>query len=146
MKISIDIDNYLSEDEIKNCCCKAIYDICRSLVLGKDLETFITNSCYKSVWDIVDQSIESEKGLESIISERITRIIENLSSYSVFRHKDEFNNYESVGQKILDNAVKNSRDLIRDKVEEIIDEYPFDELKSDIKDVVYECISDRLGF
>lgn len=98
------------------------------------------------MWDIVDQSIESEKGLESIISERVTRIIENLSSYSVFRHKDEFNNYESIGQKILDNAVANSRDLIRSKVEEIIDEYPFDELKSDIKDVVYECISDRLGF
>jgi hypothetical protein len=83
--------------------------------------------------------------LEEILKEKITEVIRELSTYTVFRRKSEWEKEESIAYKTLQEEVVNNRPLIKDKVENIIKNYPFDELKRDeIGDVIYQCVMDKL--
>ena len=143
MKIELNLEDYLTDEEIKNACEKAIYTNTYNKLAALDIDTVIANSSYRIIWKVLDEKFD--KNLEEILCKKCEDIINNLSSFSVFRNKDSFNSKKSVGQEILDQKVKESEGLIEKKINEIIESYDFNELKESIGDLVYQCIMDKLS-
>lgn len=145
MKIEIDVNEVLTQEEIKETCINAIESVivARYRSSESELNRLISNLSYQVVWDMVDRQIDGS--LDEKIRSKVTDAIDSLTSFSVFREKDVWGGKESIGQKILNEEIANSRPLIKEKVEKIISNYHFNELKNDeIGDVVYQCIMDRL--
>ena len=142
--MEIDITKYLSDDEIQSCILQEIRTQIRGIYNSEsDVQRLVSNLTYKIVFDMVDPLLEG--GLENFLREKVKEKIENLSSYEIFRRADAWERSASKAQEILDDESEKARPLIRERVEKIIAEHPFDTLKRDeIGDVVYQCIMDRL--
>ena len=122
MNIEINMHDYLSDDDIKDVLRKAIYDeIKESISYDKSLTTFIANLSYKYVFKMVDEIVKENigTGIEDSIKQKVPEIINDLSSYSIFRAKDNWQE-ESIGQKLLNEAVIKNKDLLEDKVKELL--------------------------
>ena len=145
MNIEVNIHDYLSDDDVKDVLRKAIYDeIKESIRYDKSLTTFISNLSYKYVFNMVDEIVKESigTGIEESIKQKVPEIINDLSSYSIFRAKDNWQT-ESVGQKLLNEAVIENKDLLKDKVKELlVKEYNKYNAGQDfanlMSDVVYE--------
>lgn len=125
----------VGKDAIKQC----IHDTYRK---ESDVQKLITNLSYKEVFAMVDDTINDD--LETMIREKVIKLIDELSSYSVFRNADSFEK-ASKGYIIMEDETEKARPLIKERVEEIIKEYPFHELDRDeIGDIIHDCIMDRL--
>lgn len=145
MELKIDISEYLSSEEIKECCKDAI----KSAIYGRysrseaETDRLITNLAYEFVWKMIDEEVGG--GLEKMIRSKTIEAIEKLSEYSVFRVRSAWDRQESIGHKILEEEVSASRPLIKARVKQIISDYPFHELDRDeIGYVVHDCIMERL--
>lgn len=143
VKFDINVNDYLSSKEIK----EVIEDEIRKIIYRKyrnegDLDRLIINLSYRYVFEIIDKHFDGN--LSNILKEKIVEIINNLSSYVVFKDGDIYGNKESVGKKILNEEVSNSRELIKSNIERIINDYPYDEIKETIGDSIYDCIMNRL--
>ena len=143
MKIDLNLEDYVTDEEIKNACEKAIYANTYNRLASLNIDTVISNSSYKIIWKVLDEKFD--KNLEEILCKKCEDVINSLSSFSVFRDKDEFNSKKSIGQKILDEKIVESEDLIKRRVNEIIEEYDFNELKEHIGETIYNCIMDKLS-
>lgn len=140
MRTEINIEDYITDERIT----EIIEEELRNIIQRKwnnELSTLLSNVSYRNVFSKVDELLEDDKNAEDIIVEKTKNIIQDLKSYSVFRSKDEYITKEdSVGQKILNEAVKDNKSLIEKRVVEIINNYDFRELKDDIDSTIYECI------
>ena len=66
-------------------------------------------------WAKINEEIPD---FEIQIKEKVKNIIENLSDYCVFKEKSVFEK-ESLGQKLLNNAVEENKNILNEKVIEI---------------------------
>lgn len=145
MKVNIDINEFISKDEIKKAVLSEIQNLVRIQFSGSEvnLNRLIANLSCTYVFDMVNQQFSGE--LETILKNKITDVINGLSTYSVFKRKDAWEREESVAYIALQEEMTNARPLIKNRVEQIINEYPFNELDHDeIGEVVYQCVTDRL--
>lgn len=142
MKFDINIEDYLSEEEIKGIVEDELRDaISQQLRTNHDIDTRITSISYRYVWDMVnDLYKEYDVDFEKMLLEKIKSIIDGLTSYSVFREANAYGDKISVGQEMLNRIVEESRPQIEKRVSEIINNYDFRELKEDISDTIYDCI------
>lgn len=140
MKTEINIENYLTDERIKEIIEEELREVIR-LKWNNELSILLSNISYHNVFSKVDEFLEDNKSAEDIIAENTMNIIQNLSSYSVFRSKDEYTRREdSLGQKIMNKAIEDNKSLIEKRVVEIINNYNFTELKDDIDFTIYECV------
>lgn len=145
MNITIDVYSIASEEEIKEAALNAIQSIILHQFSGaeENMNRLITNLAYSFVYEMVDKQYDGK--LDEFLKAKIPEVINGLSPYTVFRQKDAWQRDDSVAYKALQEEMANSRPLIKARVEKIIDEYPFNELRHDeIGDVIHECIMDRL--
>lgn len=143
MDININIENYLTPEEIKNECKEAVRDAIYTQY-GKSenaLNRLLINLSYCYVFNMIDEAVDGN--LETIIKEKIIEIINDLHSYHVFRSGD-YGTPESKGYKIIEEEVEKQREHIKQKIYEIIEQYDFQGLKNHISDMIYECIEDKL--
>lgn len=145
MEVSIDVYDVASEEEVK----EAVLDVVRSLVVRQfsgaeeNLNRLIANLSYSYVFEMVNQQFDGN--LNELLKSKIVDIINNLSTYTVFQKKDAWEKEDSVAYKALQEEMTNARPLIKNRVEHIIQEYPFHELDQDeIGEVIYQCIMDKL--
>lgn len=115
MRTEINIEDYITDERIT----EIIEEELRNIIQRKwnnELSTLLSNVSYRNVFSKVDELLEDDKNAEDIIVEKTKNIIQDLKSYSVFRSKDEYITKEdSVGQKILNEAVKDNKSLIEDR-------------------------------
>lgn len=137
MNIEIDIMDYVSEDEIKDAILGSIANYARQQTEGWYTRV-LTNVAYHEIFDEIDKELESTTAKE-IIKSKVKELISEDNMYGIFRDKRMYG-YNSVGQEILEECVKDNRDLINKRVVEKINDYPFRELEDEIGDVIYECI------
>ena len=72
-------------------------------------------------------------------------VIEGLSSFTVFRKADVWERKNSVAYDILEEECRNARPLIRQRVEQIVNEYKFPQLERDeIMYTIADVLTDRL--
>ena len=141
--VTVNIGNLVSDEELSEIF-KEEYraEIRRFLRNGKDLERILTNAVYLSMYRFIDKCCHG-KGKEKI-RERVYKAIEEVPYYFVFQ-TSEWHRPENYGYRLLMDVVKESRPQIEQRVNEIIAAYPFHELdQTEIGDVIYNCIMDRL--
>ena len=145
MNIEINVEEYLSPDDIKQCARLAIIDQVKSIYNREsDIQRLISNLSYQELFDQIEE-VMGEGDIKPILVGKIREIIDSFSSYNVFREADVWGGKQSIGSRILHEEVEASRPRIRARIDQIIDEYPFNELDRDaIGEEVYECIMGRL--
>lgn len=142
--MEIQVEKYLSEDEIKEIVKEEVrYNIQSIIKKENSLDRILSNTYYKTVWLMVEETLGEDEKLKDLIRFHVERIIKELSNYSVFRNKDYYEN-ESLGQTLLNQAVIDSKDLIKDKVTEIIKDLDKDDLRFRLEDLMYQIVEERL--
>lgn len=135
--MEIKIENYLSDDEIKEIVKEELREEIKSSIKRNGATRFISNMGYGNVLEIINEEIPN---YEQEIKEQVKKVIDNLSSFSVFRKADLIEREDSLGQKYLEEAVSNNKELINNKVIEIIEELD----KQDIADEICSMLEDKV--
>ena len=113
--MEINIMDYLSEKEIGECIKEELKKQISNYINKVGVDTFISNISYINVFKKIDEEIPD---FEIQIKEKVKNIIENLSDYCVFKEKSVFEK-ESLGQKLLNNAVEENKNILNEIVKEI---------------------------
>lgn len=132
MEVKVNVEDYLSEDEIKDLCKDAILSNITYKFEHSKIDDILSNVGYKIVWEMVDKQVPN---YTEMITNKVVDIINNLTSYSVFRDVNCYDKSKSEGQKILDQTVKNHMDIIDTKVKNILTN---EDIRYKIMDIVYD--------
>ncbi len=148
MTIEININDYLSKEEIKEECKNAIRDLLYNTYKNEAcMDTLISNLSYEFLFKQISECIN--KDAETLIRNKVIELLENdyTIKYELFRKANAWERKASVGYEILTQAIKDSENLIREKVTAAINDYDFgnsQEIYDKIMDCITSIIDDRL--
>lgn len=138
MNINIDIKDYVSEEEIKDIINDEIRRIVRYYLNNEaELSRIITNISYKELWKQIELEVPN---CEKILKEKTIERIRNISDYDIFRRKDAYIAEDSLATKLIDECVKENKNIINDKIKDIFNELSNSDLKYDIQGILEEYI------
>lgn len=135
--MEINIENYLSDIEIKNIIIEEFREEIQKSIRRTGVSRFIANLAYQNVFEEINKEAPN---FENEIKEKTKEVIENLTSYSVFRKKDLVDNEDSLAQKYLEQSVENNKDIIENKVKDILNNLS----KTDISYEISSIIEDKI--
>jgi hypothetical protein len=135
--MSINIEDYLSDSEIKEMVKEELREQIKFSIKRSGVNTFISNIGYHNVFEIINEEIPN---YEEMVKEKTKEVINQLTSFSVFRKADLVDREDSLGQKYLEEAVTNNKELINNKVIEIINALK----KQDIADEICSILEDKI--
>ena len=143
--MDIEIKDYLNQEEIKEICKDALYQKIREDMRKLNVNDIIANISYAEVAAMVDTHLGEDNYCKKTIAQKTQQIIENLSSYSVFRKADAWERKNSIAYDIMEEECRAARPLIKKRVEQIINEYNFPQLERDeIMYTIADVLTDRL--
>lgn len=133
--MNINIKDYLSDDEIKQIVKEEFRNKVQENLSCNGVTTWIANIGYRNVFEIINTEIPQ---YESLVKEKTKEAIEGLTSYSVFRKKDLVDNEDSLGQKYLEQAVENNKEIINEKIINIFNELGKRDIAYEIENIISE--------
>lgn len=134
----MNIKDYISEEEIKDIINDEIRRIVRYHLNNEaELSRIITNISYKELWKQIELEVPN---CEKILKEKTVERIRNISDYDIFRRKDAHGTKDSLATKLIDECVKENKNIINDKVKNIFNELSNSDLKYDIQGILEEYI------
>lgn len=145
MEVTIKLEDYLSEEEIKEIAKEQIaYSIREKFRKESDVERIITNLSYEFLFKAVSEAVGKDSF--ELIKSKVTELLEDDSHirYCLWRKKDAWENEESPAITILNKAIEDNRGLIENRVFEMVSNYNFNEAKDEIYDVVCNAIEKQL--
>jgi len=142
--ISIDIDNYLSEEEKKEFAIEAFKEAIKATIfkgkqgvqLDSDIQRIIGNISHSIVMEEVQKHIPNCE--ELIKKKTLDIIIKNDFTYQVFKKKDAWHTEESLAVTYMNETINANKELFQKRIKETIENY---DLSKDIADQ----ISDEFG-
>ena len=133
--MSIDIKDYVSEEEIKDIIVDEIRRSVRYHLNNEaELSRIITNISYKELWKQIELEVPN---CETLLKQKTIERIRNISDY---RRKDAYGTEDSLATKLIDECVKENKNIINDKVKNIFNELSNSDLKYDIQGILEEYI------
>ena len=139
------IEDYLDEQDIKEICKDALYQKIREDMRELNVNDIIANISYAEVAAMVDTYVGEDDFCKKEIPKKVHRIIDELSTYTVFRKADAWERKNSIAYDIMEEECRASRPLIKARVEQIINEYSFPQLERDeIMYTIADVLTDRL--
>ena len=143
--MDIKIEDYLSEEEIKEICENVLYQKIREDMRNLNVNDIIANISNAEVEAMVDTYVGEDDFCKKEIPKKVHRIIDELSTYTVFRKADAWERKNSIAYDIMEEECRASRPLIKARVEQIINEYSFPQLERDeIMYTIADVLTDRL--
>ena len=143
--MDIEIKDYLTPDEIKEICKDAVYQKVRDDMRGLNINDIIANISNADVEAMVDAYVGEDDFCKTEIPKKVRNVIENISTYTVFRKADVWERKNSIAYDIMQEECRASRPLIKARVEQIINEYNFPQLERDeIMYTIADVLTDRL--
>lgn len=143
METTIDIKNYLTEEEIRNIC----EDQLRSSIAyqfrqEREITRLISNLSYEFMFKV----ISSEIGCDSfeLILKKVKELIEKGSDirYLLFHRANDYDKIDSPSITMINKALKDNEDLIRTKVVEAISKYSINE--DEFREFILSVIDEKL--
>lgn len=122
MKIEININDYISEEEKKQIAINAFKESIReSLENTTTIEKIISNAAHYAVFQAIDEAVGAENNKEIIVEKTKKLINENDLSRYTFRY-NTFHNKEatSVASILLEKTIKDNEELFKEKILETI--------------------------
>ena len=143
--MDIKIEDYLDEQEIKEICKDALYQKIREDMRELNVNDIIANISYAEVAAMVDTYVGEDNFCKKEIPQKVHRVIDELSTYTVFRKADAWERKNSIAYDIMQEECRASRPRIKARIEQIIDEYDFPQLeRSEIMYTIADVLTDRL--
>ena len=143
--MDIEIKDYLNQEEIKEICKDALYQKIREDMHGLNVYDIIANISHADVDAMVDAYVGEDDFCKTEIPKKVRNVIENLSTFTVFRKADAWERKNSIAYDIMQEECRASRPLIKARVEQIINEYKFPQLERDeIMYTIADVLTDRL--
>ena len=143
--MDIKIEDYLSKEEIKEICKDAMYQKIREDMHNLNVNDIIANISNAEVEAMVDTYVGEDDFCKREIPKKVHRVIDELSTYTVFREADAWERKNSIAYDIMQEECRASRPLIKARVEQIINEYNFPQLERDeIMYTIADVLTDRL--
>ena len=143
--MDIKIEDYLDEQEIKEICKDALYQKIREDMRELNVNDIIANISYAEVEAMVDTYVGEDNFCKKEIPQKVHRVIDELSTYTVFRKADAWERGNSIAYDIMQEECRASRPRIKARIEQIIDEYDFPQLeRSEIMYTIADVLTDRL--
>ena len=143
--MDIKIEDYLDEQEIKEICKDALYQKIREDMRELNVNDIIANISYAEVAAMVDIYVGEDNFCKKEIPQKVHRVIDELSTYTVFRKADAWERKNSIAYDIMQEECRASRPRIKARIEQIIDEYNFPQLeRSEIMYTIADVLTDRL--
>ena len=143
MEMQIRVEDYLSKEEITEMIREQL-----CYAIKKDSERILSNTAYGVVLDAVNKALDGK--MQETIKSKVVKIINELSDFNVFRSTDAWGNPETVGTKILNEAIEENRQAIKEKVKETIDGYDISSkielrLEDSLEDILLTALSKGLN-
>ena len=143
--MDIKIEDYIDEQEIKEICKDALYQKIREDMRELNVNDIIANISYAEVAAMVDTYVGEDNFCKKEIPQKVHRVIDELSTYTVFRKADAWERKNSIAYDIMQEECQASRPRIKARIEQIIDEYNFPQLeRSEIMYTIADVLTDRL--
>ena len=143
--MEINIMDYVSQEDIKEGCIEELRGRIRDNLRYISPSDILGNISYQCVFKEIEDLLQiKEEEMKQRILEKTIEIIENLSSYSIFRSKDNYTKEDSLGQKYVIEAVENNKELIQDRVKELLVDFNSNYFKEELQDKIYEVVTERL--
>lgn len=116
--MEIKFEDYLSQDEIKSILESELrVQVQRHFRDEQNANRLIANLSYRMIWDEVEKIIPNSK---DIITEKVIEVVNGTNyTYQVFRNKTSYDS-ESLACSFLNEAVRENRDKIKNRVVEIL--------------------------
>jgi len=133
--MNIDIKDYLNEEEIKEIIKNAItIEVKNRLYTEKEITRILTNISYYELWRAIEEEVPN---CRELIKEKIKEKITTIEKYDIFRKADNFIEKEdSYALKILNECVSENKNIINNKVRNIMNELSLTDLKYEINDIL----------
>ena len=118
--MEINIKDYLTESEIKEIVIDEFRISLRNHLRDeKEVTRIISNAPFYKLNEIVDENLPD--GYKETVKNKITELINDLSSYSVFRYSYlNDRKPESLGSEIIESTVRENENLIKENVQKVI--------------------------
>lgn len=143
--MDIKIEDYLDEQEIKEICKDALYQKIREDMRELNVNDIIANISHAEVAAMVDTYVGEDDFCKKEIPKKVHRVIDELSTYTVFRKADAWERKNSIAYDIMEEECRASRPLIKARVEQIINKYNFPQLERDeIMYTIADVLTNRL--
>lgn len=143
--MDIDIKDYLNHEEIKEICKDALYQKIREDMRKLNVNDILANISHADVEAMVDEYVGADDFCKTEIPKKVRNVIEDLSTYTVFRKADAWERKNSIAYDIMEEECRAARPLIKKSVEQIINEYNFPQLERDeIMYTIADVLTDRL--
>lgn len=140
--MNIEINDYLSEDEIKYILTKAVEDKCKSYLEG-NFERMVNNAAYHVIWKSVDVVIDGtfKEQLEQCVQKQMS----NFSEFNLFQKPDAWSRETNSAYKLLMQSVENNKHLIDERVKEVVSNLqPREDWQLDLDCRIGDLIMERL--
>ena len=115
--MEIKLEDYLSEEEIKDTLRQALRDKCESYIDG-NFERVVSNAAYHVVWESVDEVIDGT--FRQQLEENVQNIMKNFSEFNLFKKPDAWDREPNSAYKLLMDSVNNNKHLIDERVQEVV--------------------------
>ena len=119
--MNIKIEDELDEQEIKELCEDARYQRIRGDMRALNVNDIIANISYAEVAAMVDTYVGEDNFCKKEIPQKVHRVIDELSTYTVFRKADAWERENSIAYDIMQEEGRASIPRIKARIEKIID-------------------------
>jgi hypothetical protein len=145
MELKINIEDYLTHEEIKNIVTDALRESVMSTTRGTqpDIIRFISNLSCEYVLKAVSDAIGEDA--QTKITNKVKELLEdeNHIRYELWR-KNIYDDYESPAIPMLHKAIKDNEDLIRAKVVQSIDKFDFNGVQDAMYNALNQIVYDKV--
>lgn len=136
--MEINIEDYINESEMKRIVENEFRDRIRRYFLENKLSDLIYSLCDKEICKIIEEEIPNFK---KEIKTAIPSAIEAVGKWDIFRSKDEFMySRDSLGQQILEETIKENKDMLEQKVKNIFSELSKEDIAAEIESIIVDKI------
>ena len=146
MEITFNVFDYLSMDEIREECKKAIQSSVHDMFYKNEAETdrLISNLGYEFIFKAVSEAIGADA--KKVIAEKVAELVKDKShiSFEMWRKKDVWDRTESPAIGILYEAINDSKQLMRECVLTIIKEFDIPDVREAMYDTACEIVREKL--
>lgn len=144
MELIVNTDDYLTEDEKKELVKYAFINACKHrLDSASEIQRILTNSCYHFVFDELDKIVPHYK--EIMVAKVEKLITDSTLHYETFYRKMDNYGTSSAAIEIIDETVRQNREVIRKKVKDGIENYDVEKLITELFGKAWEETMDKFS-
>jgi hypothetical protein len=139
--MEINVADYLSDEDIKGIVTAEVANVARNWA-QENTERVLANAAFSLVFEAVDATLDGRA--EDIIREKALEAINRLGKFEVFRPANAWERETSGAFEILKKAVDAYSGVIFQRVRDVIEAYPEEELHRHLEETLPDMIAQMI--